>query len=237
MFTYLYAVKFSCKNKDHKLSLILVLENEKEIPENTIEKRVVKILEKVGFKDIYYIERLERIIKEKIQNRNGIFTFSGGYDYLKTIVQKDKKGYYEVRYYETPNVSILNILLDKKLNIYSYYGGYGQYQDYCYHEAKEDFGRFYHISDVTSNIFSLKDENGKADYKSIRSIVEENQNIQFVFLFPSFVDINDLYTILSTYYDCINIDVYVIDINYVEKIYRKVSLDGDQIIMRKVFLS
>ena len=238
MYTYLYAVKFLYKENYHCVSIII--NNEKKIPGNTIEKRLKHILEQVRFKNVTYFEVIEEITQEKVK---GIISpFSPiKYEYLKTVIRKNEKGKYEIKYYDGPNLNIFNTVLGKKMNIYNYYAGYGLYQEYCKHTASDEFGRYYFIDDVVTNVFSLKDADGKSDYKSLKSIVQDNPNTQFVFLFPSFLDIDDLHTILETYIDCINLDVYVVSIrNYLNTLnntYRKASLDGDRITLREVFLS
>ena len=65
MYTYLYAVKFLYKENYHCVSIII--NNEKKIPGNTIEKRLKRILEQVRFKNVTYFEVIEEITQEKVK--------------------------------------------------------------------------------------------------------------------------------------------------------------------------
>lgn len=244
MFNYLYAVEYYQRkyiNDEYRTEnkyLTLIIESEKKIPKNTIETRISNILSMVGIKDIFYISFFKEITKNDL-DKNGLLNLAYGFEYLKCIIRKKNDGKYKIEYFLNPNLNILNILHDKKLlNIYYFYGGYGEYQSYCYSkDVSTDFGNLYFMKNVVSNKFTLKNENGKMDYDSLKAIVKAHEDIQYVILLPSFLDIEDLNRILKIFYDCSNFDTYVIDINKKKNIFRKASLDGDEIMLKEVFLT
>lgn len=251
MFTYLYAVEYyqreyidrqrkyiEYENKIEDKYLMLIIESEKKIPKNTIEARIGNILSMAGIKDIYYISFYKEITVNDL-DENGLLKLVNGYEYLKCVIRKRDDGKYQIEHFLNPNLDILNILHEKKLlNIYYYYGGYGQYQSYCYgKDVLKDFSKLYFIKNTVANKFTLKNEKDQLDYESLKSIVKAHNDIQYVMLLPSFLDINELDSILKLFYDCSNFDTYVIDINMKKNIFRKASLEGNEIRLREVFLS